>query len=176
MIKGMKALYVRELTEEEREALEKGLRSSSGFTVRRCQILLTSAEEKRKASEIAARLHVSDQCVRNAIHAFHEEGLESVKAKSHRPHKTRAHFDAAGLERLEAMLHASPRDFGQERSVWTLQRLAEACHKEGLTAKPVGTETIRRALKRMGVNWKRAKKWIQSPDPQYALKKTCATS
>jgi len=172
----MKALYVRELTDEERQVLKKGLRSASGFTVRRCHILLTSAEEKRKAPEIAARLHVSDQCVRNAIHAFHEEGLASVKEKSHRPHKTRAHLDAAGLERLEAMLHAAPRDFGQERSVWTLQRLAEACHKEGLAAKPVGTETIRRALKRMGVKWKRAKTWIQSPDPQYALKKTCATN
>jgi transposase len=172
----MKALYVRELTDEEREKLKKGLRSSLGFTVRRCQILLISAEEECKAPAIAARLRVSDQCVRNAIHAFGKEGIESVKEKSHRPHKTRASFDAAGLKRLDAMIHASPRDFGQESNVWTLERLAEACHKEGLTTKQVSTETIRRALKQMGVNWKRAKKWIQSPDPQYALKKTCATS
>lgn len=172
----MKALYVRELTDEEREALKKGLRSSSGFTVRRCQILLTSAEEKCKVPEIAARLHVSDQCVRNAIHAFHKKGVGSLKEKSHRPHKTRASFDATGLNRLDDMIHASPRDFGQESSVWTLERLAEACHREGLTAKQVGTETIRRALKQIGVNWKRAKKWIQSPDPQYALKKNSVTS
>jgi transposase len=176
MIKGMKALYVRELTEEERKVLEKGLRSSSGFTVRRCQILLTSAEEKLKAREIAVRLHVSDQCVRNAIHAFHEEGIGSLKEKSHRPHKTRASFDGAGLKRLAAIAHASPRDFGQESSVWTLARLAEACHAEKVTSKRVGTETIRRAFKQMGLNWKRAKRWIQSPDPQYEVKKNCVTS
>jgi transposase len=172
----MKALYVRELSEEERQVLKKGLRSSSGFTVRRCQILLISAEEKCKAAEIAARLHVSDQCVRNAIHAFGKEGIASVKEKSRRPHNTRASFDAAALKRLEAMIHASPRDFGQDSDMWTLERLVEACHKEGLTARQVGTETIRRALKQLGVNWKRAKKWIQSPDPQYALKKTSVTS
>jgi hypothetical protein len=32
-------------------------------------------------------------------------------------------------------------------------------------------ESIRRALKRLGVGWKRAKDWITSPDPAYARKK-----
>jgi hypothetical protein len=32
------------------------------------------------------------------------------------------------------------------------------------------------ALKRLGVGWRRAKLWITSPDPQYALKKTGATA
>jgi hypothetical protein len=35
----MKALYVRELSEEEKAALEKGLQSKTAFTVRRCQIV-----------------------------------------------------------------------------------------------------------------------------------------
>jgi hypothetical protein len=29
-------------------------------------------------------------------------------------------------------------------------------------------ETMRRSIKRLGANWKRAKHWITSPDPQYA--------
>ena len=39
----MKPLFVRELSDPERHALQAGLRSSDGFTVRRCHILLASA-------------------------------------------------------------------------------------------------------------------------------------
>jgi uncharacterized protein YqcC (DUF446 family) len=39
----------------------------------------------------------------------------------------------------------------------------------------VSLETIRQALKRLGVNWRRAKRWSTSPDPQEAFKKSRAT-
>src|SRR4028118_1840481 len=39
----MKPLFVRELSDPDRQALQAGLRSSDGFTVRRCHILLASA-------------------------------------------------------------------------------------------------------------------------------------
>ena len=35
--------------------------------------------------------------------------------------------------------------------------------------------TIRQALKRLGIGWRRAKRWITSPDPAYARKKKPAT-
>jgi hypothetical protein len=40
----------------------------------------------------------------------------------------------------------------------------------------VSDETIRFALKRLGIPWKRAKRWITSPDPYYAQKNTSATA
>ena len=39
----------------------------------------------------------------------------------------------------------------------------------------VSDETIRQALLRLGVGWKRAKTWITSPDPSYLRKKGRAT-
>jgi hypothetical protein len=36
---------------------------------------------------------------------------------------------------------------------------------------PISEESVRRALKRLKTNWKRAKHWITSPDPQYLRKK-----
>jgi hypothetical protein len=53
---------------------------------------------------------------------------------------------------------------------------AAVCAGHGITAERVSYETIRDALKRLGVGWRRAKMWITSPDPQYALKKTGATA
>ena len=78
-------------------------------------------------------------------------------------------------ERLRALLHRSPRDFGKPTSLWTLALAAEVAFAEGLTARPVSGETIRQALKRLGVGWKRAKPWITSPDPAYLRKKRRAT-
>jgi hypothetical protein len=46
---------------------------------------------------------------------------------------------------------------------------------ESLTPRLVTDETIRLALRRLGVTWKRAKHWLTSPDPAYARKKNGAT-
>ena len=45
------SLTIRPLTDAERAALEAGLRSHEAFTVRRCQILLASAEAQKPACD-----------------------------------------------------------------------------------------------------------------------------
>lgn len=66
-------LFVRSLTEAEREALTQELGSRDALTLRRCQIILASAEGQR-ASEIAYHLCCATQTVRNTIHAFEKCG------------------------------------------------------------------------------------------------------
>jgi transposase len=168
----MKALYVRDLTEEEREALKKGLRSSSAFTVRRCQIVLMSSEEGLKAEEIGQRLKCSPQTVREAIHAFEAEGIACLREKSRARHDDQRAFDDAGQEWLKEKVRQSPRHYGFEGSLWTLKWLAELAVQEEVTEQEVEPETVARALKRAGVNWRRAKHWITSPEPHYAVKKS----
>lgn len=116
------------------------------------------------------------QSVRNALRAFETEGLACLGEKSSRPRSTRETFDDDGRRRLRDLLHRSPRDFGKPTSLWTLELAAEVAHAEGLTDRPVSGETIRQALKRLGVGWTRAKTWITSPDPAYARKKGRATA
>jgi len=48
--------------------------------------------------------------------------------------------------------------------------------QQGLSATVLSGETIRRALPRLGVGWKRAKRWLTSPDPAYVRKKVAATA
>lgn len=167
-------MYIRPLTSEERQQLEAGLRSPDAFTLRRCQILLASARGQRPA-QIARQLRCATQSVRNAIHAFHTRGVAALSAQSRRPKRTRAVLDTGTAEQLRALLHERPRAFGKARSTWTLRLAAEVGWERGLTPYQVSIETIRQALKRLGVSWRRAKRWITSPDPQYALKKSTAT-
>jgi len=168
-------LSVRPLTADERASLETGLRSTSAFTVRRCQILLASAEGQ-STSTIAHDLRCTDQTVRNAIHAFHHRGLAALQPQSSRPHTLSIIFDAGVCESLRALLHQSPRTFGKPTSRWTLALAAEISYTPGLTPRWVSDEAIRLALRRLGVAWTRAKHGITSPDPAYRRKKNGATA
>ncbi len=164
-------LFVRPLTDRERETVTAGLRSPAPFTRRRCQILLASARQEHVPA-IARILGCNTQTVRNAIHAFNQSGLDALTEGSSRPHRITAAFDATAAERLRALLHQSPRAFDQPTSLWTLDLAAEVCAREGITAERVTGETIRVTLRRLGVRWRRAKHWITSPDPGYARKKS----
>ena len=163
-------IFVRTLSKEERQELEAGLRSSDAFVLRRCQILLASARGER-APRIAENLGCGQQTVRNAIHDFDGRGLGALKAGSSRPREVHAAFDQSATEALREILHQSPRNFGKEGTFWTLAMAAEVSFEQGITERRVTGETIRATLSRLGVRWERAKRWIESPDPEYARKK-----
>ena len=137
-------------------------------------MLLASADGVHTTA-IARTLRCNDQTVRNAIHDFEQRGLAALQPKSSRPHTTPAVVTERARERLRALLHQSPRTFGKPTSIWTLALAAEVSFAQGITARQVSDETIRSALKQLGVSWKRAKHWITSPDPDYVRKKTGAT-
>jgi transposase len=166
--------FVRPLSDPERQAIRAGLRSPDAFTLRRAQILKASAEGRRPA-QIADSLGCSTQTVRNAIRAFQAADLDCLREGSHRPVSARPELDDIACERLRALLHRSPRDFGASTSLWTLTLAARVACTQGITERQMSGESIRQALVRMGIGWKRAKRWITSPDPAYLRKKGRAT-
>jgi len=167
-------IFVREPSAEERARLEAALRAADAFTVRRAQIVLLSAEGRRPW-EIARGLRCAVQTVRNGIRAFNAAGVAALEAGSSRPRSAAPVLGEAELERLRAILHQPPRAFGRARSTWTLALLAEVARAEGLSETVLSVETVRRALLRLGVGWRRAKRWLTSPDPAYAQKNAAAT-
>ena len=168
-------IFVRPLADAERDAVEVGLRSSDAFTLRRSQILSASARGAT-VPRIARSLSCNQQTVRNALHAFNQDGTAALTKRSCAVHTDQAAFTPAAAEQLRALLHRSPRDFGHKTSLWTLDLAAAEARRQGLTAAAVTGETIRVTLKRLGVRWLRAKTWITSPDPAYARKKGGATA
>jgi len=167
-------LFVRSLTTSERATLRVGARSKSAFTLRRCPLLLASAAG-RTPRQIAKLLGCTDQTVRNVIRDFEREGVECLQQKSSAPKTRQPELDETKWEKLRVLLHTSPRTFNKNRSLWTVNLVAAVCFEQGLTKGLVSDETIRAALRRMGITWKRARDWITSPDPAYARKKRRAT-
>jgi transposase len=148
-------IFAPPLSDAERETLKAALRSPDAFTLRRCQILLSSADGKKSAYKIASELGCDSQTVRNVIHKFNRDGLQAALRKgSRRPHTTpHKAFDEHRAEALRAMLHHSPRNFGKDSSLWTLEMAAQASFEKGLTQRRISGETIRATLARMGVRW-----------------------
>jgi transposase len=163
-------IFVRSLSDTEIEQLQTALRSSEAFVMRRAQIILASHRDER-ASQIARSLGCGSQTVRDAIHDFNRRGLDALVAGSSRPKQTHRAFDEERGEALFELLHQDPRKFGKEDTFWTLEYAAEVSFEQGMTERQVSGETIRATLSRLGVRWERAKRWIESPDPEYARKK-----
>ena len=169
-------IFVRDLSEEEQKSLSTGLRSSDAFVLRRSQILLASARGEAVPG-IAKALSCDEQTVRHAIHAFTQQGRAALSAGSSRPHHLPTVLREDGTaEQFKTLLHRPPRDFGFQTSLWTLDLLVKQCVRLGWMARPVSIETMRQTLSRLGISWKRAKRWITSPDPLYQQKKPLATA
>lgn len=171
----MKPLYARPLTDEERYRLRQSVKSANGFTVRRAQMLLMSADEHLKVDVIGQRLGCQGQAIRQAIHAFHRDGLKCLEAKAKRNRTDQRALNETARQQLRDLIRRSPRELGYETSLWTLPLLAQACLKQGLVTAPISGETVRATLVAMGIQWRRAKQRITSPDRHYGTKKSGGT-
>ena len=98
-------LFVRPLTDRERDILTAGLRSPAPS---RCADAKScSLPRDRNMSPRLLAPSVGDTLTaRNAIHAFDRSGLDALSEGSSCPHRLTAAFDAAA-ERLCALLHQS---------------------------------------------------------------------
>ena len=168
-------IFVREMSRAERAQLEAALRAPSAFTARLSQVVLLSAAGHRPRA-IAPGLCPAAQAVRDGIRAFNASGLAALSAGSSRPRSAAPVLDEVKRERPRALPHQSPRAFGQPRGTWTLALPARVAHARGLSATALSAETIRHALLRLAVSWRRAKRRLASPDPAYARKKAGATA
>jgi transposase len=162
-------LLVRELSTSGRQEPPAGRRSRAAFTLRRAQILLTSAEGQRPA-RIAARVGRSVGTARNTVRPFEQEGTGCSGEKKRGPKDAQPTPGEAKADPPTGILHQSPRRFGKTRSTWTSDLLAGVAFERRLTPRRLPHEAVRRAVKRPGHGWKRAKTRITSPDPAYARK------
>src|SRR5436309_3285020 len=140
-----KPLSVSPLTDAERQVLQDSLRASDAFALRRAQIVLASAAGER-SGQIAPRVGFTTQGIRNVIHAFNARGLDVLRPGSHHPGVVVSAFDTPRAQALRVLLHQSPRTFGKDTSLWTLELAAEVAYEQGLTATRVSDETIRATL------------------------------
>lgn len=164
-------IFVRAMSEADKQVLEKAKRATDACEMKRAQILLASSQGLTTAA-IERQFGYSAEYARQMIHRFNKHGTECLKRKSSAPLRRETIIDQAKCKQIKELMHKSPRSYGKASSLWTLTLVAEVLSEEGATPRRMANETIRTAMRKNGISWKRAKDWITSPDPQYELKKT----
>lgn len=145
------------------------------FVSRRAHLLLASSRGV-SVPELSRQTLFPVSTIRALIHLFNQGGTPVLKRQTNRPKNCAPLLSAHACEQIHHFLHHSPREWGKNTSLWSLQLLAQVLYEEGLTPHQVSYETVRRALLREGLSWKRAKHWITSPDPGYARKKNAESA
>lgn len=143
------------LSAKERRVLEQVVMTTDEAQIlRRAQALLW-LDQGERATEVAERLYVSRSVVYKWVKQFQEQpGVDIWAGVSDAPRSGRPRTAQSVIEVLiDEVIDGDPRDLGYRSTVWTapllVQYLAEAHH---LT---VSTQSVRLALKRLRIGWKR---------------------
>jgi len=117
--------------------------------------------------QVCSEFGIAKQTLGNWIQRFGEQGIAGLRDRKWARRKPVLRQQVAA--HLPDLLHQTPRQFGIERSHWTVGSVQQGLAEEwGVEA---SLETIRLALHSLGQCWKRAKRTITSPDPDYEVKK-----
>jgi transposase len=132
--------------------------------MRRAIVVLMSAQGQT-VRDITSLLQVSDDYVRDVIHAFNERGFDALdpEPSGGRPTKIGEQVRAW----ICAIARTSPADWGITAfSTWSLAKLREHLLAEGIVAE-LSRETLRRILHAGGVSWQTTTTWKASTDPDF---------
>lgn len=155
----------RRLNQEEINLLTRYLIESHKNHRARARALLL-ANRNFSLIEIALEVRRSPGTVLRWIRRFKDEGIGLVETTydctKGNPER------AVRLDNIVKILHRSPRDYGINRSSWTLQAISQAYKDDHNFELSAGT--IRRALKKTNYTWRRAKRVLTSNDPKYIEK------
>ncbi len=161
-------LYVRQPTPEEHQELKRLTRQAVGRVSQRAQMVLLSAQ-RRSVPEIATIFDVSRATVRFWLRRFEAQGPAGLQdePRSGRPRTVTPQVE----ERLVGMLTQDPQQVepGFLATIWTVAMLGVALATTlGVT---VSGTTIRTALHRLGLAWRRPRLAMpRKTDPDKAAK------
>lgn len=161
-------LYVRDLAPREGRRLTQILKTAkTAAYLRRAQVVAFSGQGMR-AKEIATRLHLHEEYVRELIRLFNSGGFDAL-----RPRKPSGRPSKYAPEEVSVMLELAgtrPQDIGFPFTVWSLRKLADHLVRSGVV-KEIHATTLGRILREQGFSFQRTKTWKESNDPDFDAKK-----
>ena len=167
------ALKLKELTAEERSAIEKLARSrtASAREVERAQIILLARRGKRVPA-IARALDMTEITVRTWLKRFNAAGLAGLqdRPRSGRP----VTYQPEQVSEVIATALTNPQQLNRPFACWTLDRLATYLNEEKKI--PIKRSRIDELLLAEGLRWRTQETWFgERVDPEFAKKRGALT-
>lgn len=160
-------VFVRELSLQEKQIVEKAVHSSKAFSHERAKMILLSAEGL-KVQHIAEKTGRDKRSVLAAIRAFNKSGTLSLcrgKSTGAKPK-----FTDAQRAKIVAVINTDPRKLGKTFTTWSLQKIRAYVVAEKIVDS-ISIENLRRILLKNNKKYKKSRKWLYSNDPDFLKKK-----
>lgn len=162
------SVFVRPVSMDEGRRLQRISRTAKDpLRLRRAIVVLMSAQGQ-SVKDITSLMQVSEDYVRDVIHAFNERGFDALDPKwsGGRP-KT---ISERVREYIRLIARTSPADWNIAAfSTWSLAKLAEHLVTRGVVP-AISRETLRRILREGKISWQTTTTWKASNDPDFIAK------
>ena len=152
------ALYISEISDEQRNHLQGMANGEDVIRARWAQIILLSANGIG-VPKIADTLELSSATVRARIKAFNNQGMAALK-RTTSPGRPETISPSLGDKFAALMRERDPRDFGWSDTGWTLDLLVKVATLEGWV-ESISREGVRLALRKSKHRYRRLKNWAR---------------
>jgi transposase len=154
-------VFVRELSPQEGARLKSISKRAKYQAKRQRAMIVLASATLVSAPEIARLMRTDESHVRKVIHAFNEEGFDSLDPdyRGGRPKKT----TPKERDRIVAVARARPDTQGVPLTRWSLSKLAPHLAGMGIL---LSREALRQVLIDAGLSHQRTRSWKWSPDPE----------
>jgi transposase len=154
---------VREINDDEGNRPRRIVRHhQSAIEVKRAQVILASAQGFTPP-KIALIALMSEDYVRELIHAFNKHGFAMLQPKWGPGRPSR--FTDEQRKALVDLALTRPKVLGLSYTQWSLARLREEAMKRGVV-ESIGPEWLRVILHESDVSHQSLRTWKESPDPE----------
>jgi transposase len=117
------------------------------------------------AAAICRFLMIEQKTLRTYTRTYRDSGAAGLFAHRVAPNRK---VDKEPLKNLIfAILHEPPSNYGLNRTTWTLDALCRVLAEKG---SPACDETVRQITREAGWRWRKARRVLTSPDPDYSEK------
>src|SRR5215470_15445135 len=140
-------LFVRSLTDEEKELLATRSDSAARDESWRAAVILRSAQGE-SAAQIGRALGFHPSNVKKWIRKFNQDGISGIAARKRGPREgPKPRFTRDDVDRLLELAASDPASLGLGFEKWTAQKLANAAVELGIVER-ISHVTVRQLLKR----------------------------
>jgi transposase len=162
------SVFVRALSMDEGRKLARITRSAKNPVRLRRAIVVMMSGQGQSVRDITSLLQVSEDYVRDVIHAFNERGFDALDPKPSGGRRKRIGEQLRSW--ICTIARTSPADWGITGfSTWSLTKLRDHLLAEGIVAE-LSRETLRRILHAGGVSWQTTTTWKASTDQDFIAK------
>lgn len=163
----MQPIFVRKLKPKELEQLKELLHTNDLRLYKRAKVIDLS-NKGLKAPEIAEYVDLHLNKVRKWIRRFNQEGLAGLLPR-YSPGRP-VEISSKARAKIIGLLKTKPTTLGLSLTSWNLRELAQIIQERKIV-KNISHVHLWRIIKEEGYSYKRSKRWITSPDPEYEVKK-----